>query len=400
MQVRNCIIAVVGMAFLALPAPADDETTRAISAIKSIAREGKGNDDAGPAWKTIVSKGNAALMPTLEAFDDANPTAANWLRTAVDAIADGEKAAGRKLPADKLETFVTNTQFAASARLVAFELLTAQEPSAKARLLPGFINDKSPDLRHQAVELALEKLEKGDKTALKPGLEKLFTYARDKDQVDLLAKKLGELGTKVSVCEQFAFITQLSLVGPFDSTGGKGFLASYPPEKAMDTSGGFKGKNDAALTWKAVETTDTYGTFDINKLLDKHKDSAVYALATIVSEKETTCDIRVTSTNAVQIFLNGKKLAEREEYHHGAPLDANIGKGTLKKGENAIVLKVCQNNQSEPWAQNWQFQVRVCDSTGGPIAGLLQKSPKGGKEFKLGYIDETLVPKEPKEEKK
>lgn len=396
MRLRELFLALIAVSSFALLAPADDETTRALSAIKAIKREGKGNDDAGPAWKTLVSKGVAALMPTLETFDDSNPVAANWLRTAVDAIVEVEKTAGRKLPADKLEAFATNPSNSALARLTAFEILAGQDTTAKLRLLPGFINDKSPDLRHEAIAHALEKLEKEEKLTLKTGLEKLFTYARDMDQVELLAKKLAEQGTTVSISEHFAFVTQFSLIGPFDSTGGKGFLTPYPPETATDARSSFKGKADAKLEWKPAETTDKLGTFDLNKLLDKHKESVAYALAIIVAENETPCDIRVASPNATQIFLNGKKLFERDEYHHGSPLDANIGKGVLKKGENAIVLKVCQNNQSEPWAQNWQFQLRVCDSTGGPIKGIEQKHSLGGKRIPLGHIPEGAQTKEEK----
>jgi hypothetical protein len=396
MHFRNSIVVAVGVAFLATPAPADDETVRALAAIKAVSREGKGNDDAGPAWKTLVSKGGSALMPTLEAFDDSNATITNWLRTAVDAIAESEKAAGRKLPADKLEAFATNAKFAAAGRRVAYELLVAQEPAAKERLLPGFLNDKSADLRRDAISYVLEKLEKTPQPNPRADLEKLFRHTRDKDQVELLAKKLTEKGGKVSTTEHFAFVTRFSLTGPFDSTEGKGFLTTYPPETAKDASGSFKGKDDAKFAWKAFETTDKDGTFDLNKQLGKHKDAVAYALAVIVAERDTPCDIRVASPNAVQIFLNGKQLFGREEYHHGAPLDANIGKGTLKKGENVIVLKVCQNNQTDSWAQAWQFQLRVCDDTGGPLAGLTQLAPDTGKSIKLGFIPET----ETKEDKK
>jgi hypothetical protein len=397
MRVRYYLVVAIGVAILALPAPAEDDTARALAAIKAVTREGKGNDDAGPAWKTVVSKGGAALMPTLEAFDDSNLTAANWLRTAIDAIVDGEKTAGRKLPADKLEAFATNPKFAAIGRLVAYELLAAQDSTAKARLLPGFINDKSPDLRHEAIEHELEKLEKAAKPTLKADLEKLFTYTRDKDQIETIAKKLTELGSKVSVTEHFAFVTHVALIGPFDSTAGKGLSTQYPPEISMDFSATHKGKEDAKLTWKMVETTDKYGTFDINKLLDKHKDAVAYALVIIAAEKQTPCDIRVACPTSIQIFLNGKKLFERDEYHHGSPLDANIGRGILKKGDNAIVLKVCQNNQTEPWAQDWQFQLRVCDATGGPLVGVMQRLPNSRNKIKLGYIPEG---KETTEEKK
>ena len=138
----------------------DDETARALSALKAVTKEGKGNEDAGPAWKTLVSKGSSALFPTLEAFDENNPTATNWLRAAVDAIAEKEKEAKRPLPAKELEAFVKDTKRAPSARRVAYELLVGQDATAKDRLLPGFLNDKSPDLRRDAISRELDIIEK------------------------------------------------------------------------------------------------------------------------------------------------------------------------------------------------------------------------------------------------
>ncbi|MCI0699514.1 MAG: hypothetical protein L0241_00315 [Planctomycetia bacterium] len=397
---RRWIFAVaLGSAIVLAPGvhSAEDETTRALTTLKAVTKEGKGNEDAGPAWKTLVSKGGSALIPTLEAIDDANPTSANWLRTAVDAIAENETSAGRKLPADKLEAFAKSTKFAATARRLAYELLLSQDPTAKDRLLPEFLNDKSSELRRDAVAHQLAIVEKLAKPTIKADLEKLFTFTRDKDQVELLAKKIEENGGKVSISEHFGFITHAALIGPFDSTAGKGFGIAYPPESAKDTRGKFKGKENAELKWAAFNTTDKYGKFDLNKFLGKHKDSVAYALAVIVAEKETPCEIRVTSITSVQIFLNGKKLFGRDEYHHGAPFDAHLGKGTLQKGENVIVLKVCQNNQTEEWAQDWFFQMRVCDDTGGPLT-LTQKVMVNGKEqsIKLGFILESPDVKEEK----
>ena len=392
----------LGTAFALVPtAPAaDDETTRALAALKAVTKEGKGNEDAGPAWKTLVSKGAPALIPALEAFDDSNPTATNWLRAAVDAIAEKEKADKRPLPADKLEAFVRDPKFAPSARRVAYERLVAQDPAAKARLLPGLLNDKSPDLRRDAIAHEFADIEKSARPA--DDFKKLFTYTRDKDQVDLLAKKVGESGGKVSVTEHFGFVTHAALVGPFDNTANKAFTTAYPPETATDATGTFKSKAGAEIKWKPAATTDKYGKFDLNKLIDKPEglerwtDSVAYVRAVIVAEKETPCDIRVASITSVQLFLNGKKIVERDEYHHGAPFDANIGKGTLKKGENVILLKVLQNAQPQDYAKVWFFQMRVCDDTGGPLP-LTQKIVVDGKEqvVKLGFIPEGA-----KEEKK
>ena len=39
----------------------------------------------------------------------------------------------------------------------------------------------------------------------------------------------------------------------------------------------------------------------------------------------------------------------------------------LKPGRNAILFKICQNEQTDSWAQRYQFQIRVCDTTGTAI---------------------------------
>ncbi len=389
MPYRSCVIVAAVMAFCSAHALADEETDRAISALQAVKREGKGNDDAGPAWKTLVAKGAPALFPALKSIDDANPTAANWLRTAVEAIADAEKAAGRQLPARDLQAFATTPRNSAAGRLLAYELLITVDPGARERLLPAFVDDRSPDLRRSAIEFEIDKLEKGGKTASKEDLQRLFRFTRDKDQVELIAKKLGERGVTASISEHMGFVTHFSIVGPFDSTAGKGFQTAYPPESATDVSGKFMGKGDSPLAWKPVVTGDSFGKVDLNKDLDKHKDSVAYALAIITADQETPCEIRVTTPNAIQVFLDGKKLFEREEYHHGSPLDANIGKGVLKKGNNVVVLKVCQNDQKDAWAQSWEFKLRVCDATGGQLPGVTQHLPDSGKNITLGFIPES-----------
>lgn len=382
----------------AAPLPAaDPDVDRAIAALKGVGREGANNETAGPAWKALVGAGGEALLPALAAIDDADPRAANWLRAAVSAVAEAEARAGRKLPADKLEAFVTDTKNAPSARRVAFDLLGKQDPAVKDRLLPGFLNDKSPDLRREAIAAELTKLEKAGPAA-KDGLVKLFAASRDEDQVDAIAKKLDEEHkSPVSVTEHYAFINRWRLVGPFPSEGGKALTTAHPPETLTEPKGTFKGKGETEVTWKPQATADKLGAIDLTKAVGVHKNAAVYALAVVTAEKETPAEIRATTPNAVQIFLNGKKLFEREEYHHGEALDYHVGKGVLKAGPNVVVVKVCQNDQKETWAQAWKFAVRVCDATGGKLPGLAQLGPDG-KPLPLGY-NPTPDP-EPNEEKK
>ena len=87
----------------------------------------------------------------------------------------------------------------------------------------------------------------------------------------------------------------------------------------------------------------------------------------IDSDKEQPVEIRCGCINGLKVFLNGKEVFAREEYHHGMRFDQYVGKGTLKPGKNEVLVKVVQNDQKEPWAQVWQFQLRMCDATGGAL---------------------------------
>ena len=48
----------------------------------------------------------------------------------------------------------------------------------------------------------------------------------------------------------------------------------------------------------------------------------------------------------------------------GFEIDQYVGRGELKRGSNLILVKICQNEQMEDWAQTWAFRLRVCDSRG------------------------------------
>ncbi len=390
------------VAALAAPQPAaaaPPDVAAALARITAVGREGDGNADAAAAWKGVVAAGGPALLPTLAAFDAANATAANWLRTAVDAIAESEKKAGRPLPAGELEAFLKDSKHAPAGRRIAYELLVAADPKAPDRLLPGFTDDPSLELRRDAIAHEWKRAEKLPDAEAKALLKRLFAVARDRDQVDELAKALDKRGEKASVTEQFAFLTHWHVVGPFDSAGGSGFAKPYPPEAAVDLAAKYPGKGGAEVGWTFHTTGQKYGVLDLTKALAKHKDAVAYAAAVVVADKETPAEIRVGSMNAVQIFLNGQKLFEREEYHHGGSTDAHVAKGTLKAGPNQILLKVCQNDQKEVWAQAWQFQLRVCDATGGPLPNVVQAvtTPDGPTTVKPGFIPPN--PTQPEEKK-
>jgi hypothetical protein len=174
----------------------------------------------------------------------------------------------------------------------------------------------------------------------------------------------------------FGFVCRWHVLGPFDNTGGAGFRRSFPPEEKVELTQTCAGKGGAKLRWAERTTADPYGVLDLNKALGRHRGAVAYAFAAVSSPAERPVQIRVGSENAVQIFLNGRRVFAREEYHHGMRMDQHVAAGTLRAGRNEILVKVCQNEQTDDWAQAWSFQLRVTDAAGQrvPLTAL------GGKE--------------------
>src|SRR5207245_2352498 len=127
---------------LTLTAPAGAADTAALLArIRAVGREGAGNAEAGAAWRELVRLGPDALPAVLAGMDGADATAANWLRNAVDAIAERALADGKPLPAERLEKFIADKTHSGAGRRLAYEWLARVDKNAPARLLPGMLQD-------------------------------------------------------------------------------------------------------------------------------------------------------------------------------------------------------------------------------------------------------------------
>jgi hypothetical protein len=340
----------------------------ALSRLRAVGREGEGNAAASRAWKEVVAQGPAALPAILTAMDGADVVAANWLRTAFDAIAERALAAGRSLPADQLERFIHETRHDGAARRLAYEWLCRVDPKTPGRLLPGMLHDPSSELRRDAVAAVMKEaqslLDRKDRDAATEAYRKALSGACEQEQVETIAKQLDKLGVKIDMAAHFGFVRQWLLIAPFDNTGDAGFNVAYPPEKGVEPKAVYKGKRGAEARWRPYTTSDSYGRVDLNKALGKQKGVIAYAHAVIDSPAERPIQIRAGSVTGFKILLNGKELFHLDEYHHGMEMDQHAVPAVLKAGRNELLIKVCQNEQTEDWAQDWIFQVRLCDATG------------------------------------
>ena len=354
------------------------DTAPLIETLRSVDAEGKGAPAAAQAFQTLSKEGPQAIPPLLTALDGANPLASNYLRNAIENIVARTRKTKGALPLAEIEAFLKDTRHEPRARRLAFEILVSTDKANYDRLVPGMLNDPSTELRRDAVIQVMEQgnalFDEDKKDEAKAKYRAAMAAARDDDQVKTLKKYLEELGEKVDLPTHFGFLMTWKLIAPFDNTAGKGFAEAYPPETELDFTREYEGKEGVKAAWVPTTTDDEYGIVDLAKVLTPFKGSVAYAVAEFDSDAEKAVDLRLGTPNSWKVWLNGKLLFAREEYHRGMNLDQYRMRGTLKKGKNTILVKVCQNEQTEEWAQRWQIQLRICDGTGTAVLSADRKA--------------------------
>lgn len=366
---RIVVCGLVAVIVAGSPARAE-EIDRLLEQIKSVGPRGQGNARAAEAVRQLSQADAAALLEILNAANDANPLAANWLRGAFEAIAERTIDSGQSLPMQKLEVFVRDDSHAPRIRRLAYEWLAKVDPTAPDRIIPEMLNDPSDEMRRDAVTRLLEAArnfeDEGARDKARRTYEEALTGAVDKDQVDAIVSALDKLGKEVDVAWHFGMLTTWKIIGPFDNRDRIGFDAVYPPENELDFTAEYEGQL-GPVTWQDLLAESDDGLVDIGKLLENYKGSAMYLTTTFPYDRQRDVEFRLTTKNAWKLWVNGELLFAREEYHRGITFDQYRVQGTLQPGENVILLKILQNEQEEDWAQDYHFKFRVTDLSGRAI---------------------------------
>ncbi len=353
-----------------LPAAEPNDLGPLIRAVNGVGPKGAGHGPAVDACSQLSQASASQIPEILAGMDASGKLAENWLRVIVEAIAQRELERGAALPRGELEAFLADSTHSPRARRLAYELILQIDPTAKSRLVPHMLNDSSLELRRDAVAYALEAakglLDEGNKTQARTAYRQTLTAARDLDQVDAAADQLRELGETVDLPSHFGFLIRWKLVGPFDNKGTSGFDVAYGPELNPDPTATYQGQTEQ-VRWIDHTTEDSHGNVDLNKAMARHKGAIAYAYAEFFSDREREAEFRLGCTNGNKMWVNGQLLTANHVYHTGSYMDQYIGKASLRRGKNVILLKIAQNEQTEDWAQQWQFQFRVCDQFGTAI---------------------------------
>ena len=92
-------------------------------------------------------------------------------------------------------------------------------------------------------------------------------------------------------------------------------------------------------------------------------------------EQGGPAEVRLGCINASKVWINGELIDANEVYHSGTRIDQYTAPCTLREGRNRVLLKICQNAQTESWAQDWQFQFRLTDPQGAALHPTMKPQP-------------------------
>lgn len=154
-------------------------------------------------------------------------------------------------------------------------------------------------------------------------------------------------------------------IGPFDNQGQKGFDAVYPPEREINLGQKYPGKSGEQVAWKEGNFTDR----QVNNLAifkpENNVNSVAYVYREIDCPQPVEMPISLGSDDTLTVWLNGQKLLAENVYRAAGP-DQNQLFLKLKKGKNALLMKICQGDGewayyfsakvTEPRVVSWLFE--------------------------------------------
>ncbi len=359
-------VSMIGDAAAALPR----KLATSVERLKAVGPEGQGNAAAQAAWNEVAKAKAGQIPDLLVAMDGANDYALNWIRAAIEAAVQRETASGGRLPIPSLEKVLRDTRHHPRARRLAFELIQRVDAARAQAMLPDFLQDPGSELRREAVAQLMGRAAGQTNSSAKASAiatyRQALGYSREADQIEDIAKRLQDLGDKVDLAKAFGWVSKWRLIGPFDNTGEAGFAKVYPPEERLDPGAELPGKS-GPVKWFPYETRSEYGLVDFNQAISPLKGAVGYAVAEFWSDAARPAQVRLGCKNGWKVWVNGTLIFGRDEYHRSAEIDQYRMAVSLKAGKNVILVKCAQNEQTQDWAKEWEFQLRVTDEQGTPI---------------------------------
>ena len=193
---------------------------------------------------------------------------------------------------------------------------------------------------------------------------------------------MGRPSEASEIAGLIGFIKRWWFIGPFDNEGKIGFDKAYPPETVINLDAKYDGKKFSA-NWRLMPYESPNGEIYLKRMLYPFQNSVAYLLVAVYSPSTRTVALRVGSSGAVKVFLNGRSVIEDNSYRTFA-YDQDIAPCVLKAGYNLLLMKVCDLEDE------WTTSARFTELDGSPITDI--KTSTDRKDILIASKQTPLAP--------
>ncbi|MBI1853321.1 MAG: DUF3857 domain-containing protein [Planctomycetes bacterium] len=177
-----------------------------------------------------------------------------------------------------------------------------------------------------------------------------WSYERSRSDVPLPAATPEGIGS----------LTDWMLIGPFDNEQGGGFERDFPPEHELKLDATYDGK-DRQVSWRRVPVAGK-AAVNLAAMFTPNEQCLAYALCAVHFDRETPVALRLATSGAVKVFVNGTPILSRN-VRRVRRLDQDAVGFVVPAGWSSILLKLCQRTG------DWSFSARLTNPNGDPLIG-------------------------------
>jgi len=180
------------------------------------------------------------------------------------------------------------------------------------------------------------------------------------DRMKEISRMVRE-GSSDEFLQLLNFVKEFRIIGPFGRKSLDNFSTVFPPEEEIDFDADYAG-SDVRVHWQSASVDDT-GYLDFLEHLSPTDWVCAYACCKVISPKTCPAQIRLGTNDTATVWLNDEKILSENIERAAAP-DSDIISVRLEKGENTVLIKVCNTEY------NWGLFLRITDGRGDSLKGL------------------------------
>jgi Tfp pilus assembly protein PilF len=171
------------------------------------------------------------------------------------------------------------------------------------------------------------------------------------------ASAIGDRNGVREVSDQLGFLSDWSLIGPFDNERGGGFQKKEEPENGWASDLDVRGK-ERNVRWRRVPVeSPLLGVLELKDLMRPNEQAACYLRTAFRVTKRQIIHLRFGSSEAIKVWIDGS-LGIEANVRRPLGFDQNVVAAELEEGWHEVLVKVCTQELG------WKFRCRLTDADG------------------------------------